>query len=63
MIRITVLAGKTFRGVHHFGEMNYDCSDELALYAVREGIARFTDPQPIGGLFLSDPDAFKGPKG
>lgn len=62
MIRITVLAGKTFRGVQHFEETKYDCSDNLAQYAVKEGIARFTDPQPIGGLFLSDPNSFKGPK-
>lgn len=63
MIRITVLANKTFRGVLHFEEANYDASENLALWAVKEGIARFTDPQPIGGLFLSDPNSFKGAKG
>lgn len=40
-VRIVVLAGKTFRGVHHFEETKYDASTELANYAVENGIARF----------------------
>lgn len=58
MIKITVLVGKTFRGVQHFIEVNYDCSDELARYAVKEGIARFADSN-----HLSDPNSYKGAKG
>lgn len=40
MVRIVVLASKTFRGVMHFEDTKYDASTELADYAVREGVAR-----------------------
>lgn len=60
MIRITIFANKTFRGVIHFEEANYDASDDLAHWAVKEGIARYAS---LGGMHLSDPNSFKGPKG
>jgi hypothetical protein len=41
LVRITVLAGKTFRGVIHYQEQGYDASSELAKYAVQQGIARY----------------------
>jgi len=39
--KITVLPNKTFRGVLHFEEANYDASTELARYAVKEGLAKW----------------------
>lgn len=44
-VRITVLAGQTFRGVLHFQEQDYNASSELAAYAIREGIARKSDKE------------------
>jgi hypothetical protein len=41
-LRITVLAGKTFRGVHHFQPQDYDASTELATYAVKSGDAEWS---------------------
>jgi hypothetical protein len=62
MIKITVLSGKTFRGVWHFQDTNYDCSVELAKYAIENGIAK---PTPINPPIdpLSDPNSYKGAKG
>jgi hypothetical protein len=42
-VRIVVLAGKTFRGVHHFEETKYDASTGLTAYAIREGVARLIE--------------------
>lgn len=39
--RITVLPNKTFRGVLHFEECDYDASTELARHAVKEGVAKW----------------------
>lgn len=41
LVRIIVLAGQTFRGVLHYEEMSYDCSPNLAAYAVASGVARY----------------------
>lgn len=45
-VRITVKAGKTFRGVYHFEETKYDVLPELAKYAINEGVARLTVLDP-----------------
>jgi len=41
-LRITVLAGKDFRGVRHFAPMDYNASTELATYAVKSGDAEWS---------------------
>lgn len=51
-LRITVLAGKTFRGVQHFQNMNYDASTELAKHAVESGDAEWAINRQT---FLSTP--------
>jgi len=40
LIRITVLAGQTFRGVKHFAERSYDVAPSLAAHVVAKGSAR-----------------------
>lgn len=44
-VRITVLVGKTFRGVLHFQEQDYNASSALAEWAIKEGIARRSDKE------------------
>lgn len=43
-IRITILPNKTFRGVLHFQEMDYDASTDLAVHTVKRGDARYNIP-------------------
>jgi len=40
-VRITVLAGKSFRGAEHFENTDYDASFELARHAVDAGDAEW----------------------
>jgi hypothetical protein len=41
-IRITVLPGKHFNGVHHFQATKYDASPNAAKHAVETGVAQYT---------------------
>lgn len=61
MIKVTILAGKTFQHVKYFEDTNFDVSEEYANYLIREGIARIA-PTP-GAQHLSDPNSYKGAKG
>lgn len=60
LIRVTVNASRTVRGVKYFKETDLLLSPEFAKYLIGTGDVRYND---IGGMHLSDPDSFKGAKG
>lgn len=60
LIRVTVIPGRTVRGVTYFQETDLLLSPEYAKHLIGTGDVRYND---IGGMHLSDPDSFKGAKG
>lgn len=60
LIRVTVLPGKTVRGIIYFRETDLLLSPEYAKHLIGIGDVRYND---IGGMHLFDPDSFKGAKG
>ena len=46
LVRITILAGRAFRGIIHHTERDYDVEPSLAEHVIAAGRARLAEKQP-----------------